>query len=603
MERNNMLAMALAGLLGLAVWAVPCDARLVTVAITAEVIEVQDETGLLKGEVQVGDAINGTYSYDTSAPNVSHARYGGRYEFSSAPCGIVLEIGDGTFQTDPNDVRFVVVTEDDEPGIACTYDRFSLESLGNTALDDGISVDTISICLEDSYCEGDPVRPLLGLTGSHLPVRAPELTDWPVRDIGISGTAGATQADTRSTGYMIRGRLVSTALVPIPTRPIYVDDDARGREDGTSWTSAYRFLQDALTEARLATDPVEIRVAQGTYRPDQGLGFTPGNQGASFQLVDGVALKGGCAGLGSPDPDARDIEYHRTVLSGDLEANDPPGDRVLPYPPDPTALDNSRCVVRGAYLTEATILDGFVITGGYQWGAIRPRGPVGGAGMHLQAASPVIINCRFVGNHYWVGHGGALFCWDQSYPTLRHCIFVRNSARRGGAVSSRDRSIPKITNCTFYANYADEGGAIYDVCKVTNCILWGNVPGELDFSENAPYATYSAVQGHWPGQGNIDADPCFAAPGYWADPNDLAAEVDPNDSSAVWIAGDYHLKSQAGHWDAASQSWVLDDVTSPCIDAGDPVSLIDDESAPNGARINMGAYGGTAEASKSVHQE
>jgi len=40
-------------------------------------------------------------------------------------------------------------------------------------------------------------------------------------------------------------------------------------------------------------------------------------------------------------------------------------------------------------------------------------------------------------------------------------------------------------------------------------------------------------------------------------------------------------------------------VTSPCIDAGDPMSPIDHEPFPNGGRINMGAYGGTAEASKS----
>jgi hypothetical protein len=46
-------------------------------------------------------------------------------------------------------------------------------------------------------------------------------------------------------------------------------------------------------------------------------------------------------------------------------------------------------------------------------------------------------------------------------------------------------------------------------------------------------------------------------------------------------------------------AWVKDDVTSPCIDSGDPGSPVADEPFPNGGRINMGAYGGTAEASKS----
>jgi hypothetical protein len=54
------------------------------------------------------------------------------------------------------------------------------------------------------------------------------------------------------------------------------------------------------------------------------------------------------------------------------------------------------------------------------------------------------------------------------------------------------------------------------------------------------------------------------------------------------------LKSQAGRWDPNSESWVVDDVTSPCIDAGDPNSPVAEEREPNGGRINMGACGGTA---------
>jgi phosphotriesterase-related protein len=79
------------------------------------------------------------------------------------------------------------------------------------------------------------------------------------------------------------------------------------------------------------------------------------------------------------------------------------------------------------------------------------------------------------------------------------------------------------------------------------------------------------------GAGNIDADPLFA---------------DPNND-------DLHLKSQAGRWDPNSESWILDDVTSLCIDAGDPNTPVGNEPEPNGGVINIGAYGGTAEASKS----
>jgi hypothetical protein len=48
---------------------------------------------------------------------------------------------------------------------------------------------------------------------------------------------------------------------------------------------------------------------------------------------------------------------------------------------------------------------------------------------------------------------------------------------------------------------------------------------------------------------------------------------------------------------------VQDAVTSPCIDAGDMTSPIGFEPFPNGGVINIGAYGGTAEASKSYFGE
>ena len=65
---------------------------------------------------------------------------------------------------------------------------------------------------------------------------------------------------------------------------------------------------------------------------------------------------------------------------------------------------------------------------------------------------------------------------------------------------------------------------------------------------------------------------------------------------------DYHLKSQAGRWNENTRTWFRDEVTSPCIDAGDITSSIGHETFPNGARINIGAYGGTPQASKTYFQ-
>jgi len=51
---------------------------------------------------------------------------------------------------------------------------------------------------------------------------------------------------------------------------------------------------------------------------------------------------------------------------------------------------------------------------------------------------------------------------------------------------------------------------------------------------------------------------------------------------------------------ARQGQWLLDGVTSPCVDAGEPNVEPSGERMPNGGRMNMGAYGGTASASMSA---
>jgi PKD repeat protein len=64
---------------------------------------------------------------------------------------------------------------------------------------------------------------------------------------------------------------------------------------------------------------------------------------------------------------------------------------------------------------------------------------------------------------------------------------------------------------------------------------------------------------------------------------------------------DYHLQSITGRWNG--NAWVIDKVSSPCIDAGYPSSDSSNEPAPNGERINIGRYGNTIYASKSGSYE
>jgi hypothetical protein len=133
-----------------------------------------------------------------------------------------------------------------------------------------------------------------------------------------------------------------------------------------------------------------------------------------------------------------------------------------------------------------------------------------------------------------------------------------------------ENSSPTISNVTLVDNFC---GIIAQDAQpdISNCIFWNNYNGDMIGCQ----ARFSCTIEEGSGQNNINADPLF---------------VDPNN-------GDYHLLSQRGRYWPEHNVWVLDKVTSPAIDAGDPNADFSDEPVPNGGRINMGAYGGTAYAS------
>jgi hypothetical protein len=245
--------------------------------------------------------------------------------------------------------------------------------------------------------------------------------------------------------------------------------------------------------------------------------------------------------------------------------------------------------------------------------------------------------------------GGAIFCYGSfddepgypvpSSPIIDYCLLTNNQAEIGGGIMLY-YSEAEITNSRIMDNSADTaGGGIYNFAsggKIINNVIahnssdivgggimntYGystiinntivhNRPSGLHLDETGLYTwdpdygrpifnniiwqneiymedtvyldeyeiRYNDIQGGWEGEGNINIDPLFA---------------DAENR-------DYHLVSEAGRWDPVSESWVIDERTSPCIDAGDPESPVGDEPASHGNRVNIGAYGGTSEASKSL---
>lgn len=169
---------------------------------------------------------------------------------------------------------------------------------------------------------------------------------------------------------------------------------------------------------------------------------------------------------------------------------------------------------------------------------------------------------------------------NASRTTLSNCVF-HLVASNAIAISQSPQTA--VTNCIFVAS--GEGAACYRMDTADDLVA--SDYNDLYLLDNAVVAVLSGIQYESVPQWvkytardlhSLCADPLFAAP----------------------ESGDFHLKSVAGRRDPRTGGWMNDAVHSPCIDTGVAnASDATNEPSPNGGRINMGAFGGTAQASKS----
>ncbi len=279
-----------------------------------------------------------------------------------------------------------------------------------------------------------------------------------------------------------------------PNHIVYVNASATGIGNGTSWTNAFKNLQEALYLARNCSGSgiTQIWVAKGTYKPTVGI-----NRDIYFGLMNNIAIYGGFFG-NETNLSNRNWENNPTILSGNIGGN---GDEFA----NP---DNSIHVVLARNLNNTAILDGFTIQNGSASNSASGGGiytestdaqftnliitqNIGayGGGVGVSGGSPIFTNVTFSNNYSYDGGGGLYnyggspklkkvvfsknraesygggmynYAGNNDSPVLEQAVFVENETPgSGGGLYYEQSNVLKLTNVIFWKNKADYGGAIY----------------------------------------------------------------------------------------------------------------------------------------------
>ena len=260
--------------------------------------------------------------------------------------------------------------------------------------------------------------------------------------------------------------LFAIAATQAPADTIYVDSDAPGKPDGTSWDTAYTTIQDGV-DAATDGDTVIVRPRSGAY---------------CSETVE----------VGGTD--------YRLCITNDITVCKEPGSAT------PFVVLTGTDKISGVYLTDGTLED-FVIAG--------CSGNNGGGAALIGGGT--LSRCRLQGNAA-SGKGGGAYL--QGNAKLQDCLVIENSSTSsGGGVYVI--GVGDLINCTVADNTSDVATGTQLTCSgggdVINCILYDHSPGsgETVFAPDSASVSYTCS----PNGVSELVNGCLTAPPDFVDPS------------------------------------------------------------------------------------
>ena len=295
-----------------------------------------------------------------------------------------------------------------------------------------------------------------------------------------------------------------------------------------------------------STEPENRAVVESTIIDGGGAGSVvvfdsveaPDSVLSGLTIRNGSAEYGGgifCEGWASPTLTGNIITSNSAENGGGVYCNYSSASLV-----DNTISGNSASLhAGGLYFTGygCPVLKGNIISGN------------NGSGVYCTGQSDLAITANTITGNSGESYGGGIFCYETPPLVIEGNTIKNNSCSFAGGGIYIKRCSPTLTNNIIHANtagnraggiycysYADAtllnntiigndggswGGGIfcnyYSSPVVVNSILRGNTadvePQIYCDDYSSLEATYSDIQGGWPGEGNIDADPFFVDPG------------------------------------------------------------------------------------------